>query len=137
MVTRRKLGLKNQTQGINAETFVMSKLKKNGWIVIPTKGSKSPLDIIAHHKKKKLWWGIQVKSTNTKMSFDFDSLAEICKELYMNPVLALVKIEKLRDAQFCMKKSGRFYHVLEDGSIYHPLGEEWDCVAFKSKIASG
>jgi len=69
------------------------------------------------------------------MTFDNESLASMCNDLYLRPVLAYVKATKPRDVQFCMKKSGRFYHVLEDGSIYHPLGEEWDCVAFKSKIS--
>ena len=36
-----------------------------------------------------------------------------------------------------MKKRGRYYHVLEDGEMYHPFGEEWDCVAFQSKITIG
>ena len=112
----------------------MNKLKKTSWVVIPTAGSKSPLDLIAYHKRKKLWWGIQVKSTNSSMSFDPRSMSEICRDLHLTPVLAYVKT-KPRDAQFCMKKSGRLFHVFEDGTIYHPLGEEWDCVAFQSKIS--
>ena len=137
MKNKKIRGRKNQKQGIDSEKFVLNKLKKHGWTVIPTKGSKSPIDIFAYNKVKKLWWGIQVKSTNTKMSFDFDSLSEICKELYLTPVLVFVKIDKNRDAQFCMKKRGRNFHVYEDGTIYHPLGDEWDCVAFKSKISLG
>jgi hypothetical protein len=132
---KKQIGRKNQKQGVNAEIFVMSKLKQNGWTTIPTQGSKSPLDIIAHHRKKKLWWGIQVKSTNSNMTFDNESLSQLCHELYLTPVLAHVKATKPRDAQFCMKKSGRFYHVFEDGRINHPLGEDWDCMAFKSKIS--
>lgn len=132
---KKRLGRKNQKQGANAESFVMNKLKSKGWTVIPTQGSKSALDLIAHQKKKRLWWGIQVKSTNTNMTFDNDSLSALCDDLYLVPVLAYVKATKPRDAQFCMKKSGRFYHVLEDGTTYHPLGGEWDCMAFKSKIS--
>ncbi|MBI5377650.1 MAG: hypothetical protein HZA82_03405 [Thaumarchaeota archaeon] len=113
----------------------MAKLKQRGWTVIPTQGSKSPLDIIAYNKRKKLWWGIQVKSTNANMTFDNESLDSLCKDLHLKPVLAFVKAVKPRDAQFCMKKSGRFYHVFEDGSIIHPLGEDWDCIAFKAKIS--
>lgn len=122
-------------QGREAELFVTNKLKKMGWIVIPTDGSKSPIDLIAHNPRKKLWWGIQVKSTNSPMSFDPDSLSDICRELYFVPVLAHVKAVKPRDVQFCMKKSGRYYHVFENGDVYHPLGEDWDCMAFQSKIS--
>lgn len=135
MKSRKRIGRKNQKQGIDAESFVMNKLKKHGWIVIPTQGSKSPLDLIAHNTRKKQWWGIQVKSTNSSMSFDPASLSDICRDLYLIPILAHVKITKPRDVQFCMKKSGRYYHVFESGEIYHPLGEDWDCMAFQSKIS--
>ncbi len=68
------------------------------------------------------------------MTFDFDALSSICRDLQITPVLAYVKVTNVRDVQFCMSKSGRFYHVLEDGTSYHPLGLDWDCIAFKSKI---
>lgn len=134
---RKKLGKKNQKQGTDAELFVIKKLSKKGWNVIPTKGSKSPMDLIAYHRRKKLWWGLQVKSTVSKMTFDMDSLSDICKDLHFDPVLVYVKVDRFRDAQFCMKKDRKYYHVYEDGEIYHPLGEGWDCVAFKSKISIG
>lgn len=134
---RKLLGARNQKQGTDSEIFVMKKLQKNGWTVIPTKGSKSPLDIIAYHKKKKIWWGVQVKSTAGKMTFDIDAVADICHDLHFIPVLAYVKSKKPREAHFCLKKQRKLYHVFEDGESYHPLGEDWDCVAFKAKISVG
>ena len=89
MKNRKRIGRKNQKQGTDAESFVMNKLKKHGWTVIPTQGSKSPMDLISYHKKKKLWWGIQVKSTNNNMTFDNDSLSALCDDLYLIPVLSL------------------------------------------------
>ncbi len=135
MKSRKQLGRNNQKQGIEGESFVINKLKQNGWIIIPTQGSKSPLDLLAHNPRKKQWWGIQVKSTNSAMSFDPDSLTNICRDLHFIPVLAHVKATKPRDVQFCMKKNGRYYHVFENGQIYHPIGEDWDCMGFQSKIS--
>ena len=91
MNKKKNLGKENQKQCSEAEIFVMNKLRKKGWTLIPTKGSKSPVDIIAYNKKKNLWWGIQVKSTKARMSFNFNSLLDICHALYFVPVLALVK----------------------------------------------
>ena len=130
----KQLGSKNQKQGIKGELFVMKKLCSKGWIVIPTSGSKSAIDLIAFHKKKKKWWGIQVKTTTSNLSFDFDRLSSICYKLYFTPVLALVKVGKIRDCQFCMKKNRVFYHVSEDETFKHPLGSDWDCDTFKQIV---
>jgi len=135
MQRARAVGIKNFSQGSEAEILVMNKLKAERWIVIPTQGSKSPIDIIAYHKRKQKWWGIQVKSTGGTMIFDPINMAEICGLLYLTPVFAYVKTGKRREIYFCMMKSGRLYHVFEDGSISHLLGADIDCRAFRQKIA--
>lgn len=135
MKNRKKIGRKNQKQGTEGELLVMKNLRKNGWTVIPTPASKSPLDIIAHHKRKNLWWGIQVKSTKTGMTFNPKRLADECNNLYMTPVVGFVKVGKIRDVAFCMWKRGVFYHVLENGIDQHLLGTKWDCRYFEAKIS--
>jgi hypothetical protein len=137
---KKKIGSRSQKQGAEAESLVIRKLQKSGWTVIPTKASKSPLDLIAYNKRKRLWWGIQVKSATSGMTFDPKRLANICLDLYLDPVLAFVKVKKLRDVQFCMQKNGRLYHILEKGTFsnhknYHILGAQWDCAYFDSKIS--
>lgn len=135
MKNRKKIGRRNQRQGTKGELLVMKNLRKNGWTVIPTPASKSPLDIIAYHKRKKLWWGIQVKSTKTGMTFNPKRLADECDNLYMIPVVGFVKVGKIRNVAFCMWKRGGFYHVLENGTDNHLLGTKWDCRYFEPKIS--
>jgi hypothetical protein len=60
--------------------------------------------------------------------------ASICTDLHFSPVLAFVGISKRRTIGMCMQKSSKLYHVLEDGSVYHPLGTDWVCELFKTKI---
>jgi hypothetical protein len=135
MVRARATGINNVNQGSAAEILVMKKLRDERWIVIPTQGSKSPIDVIAYHRRKQKWWGIQVKSTGAAMIFDPTDMAEICGRLYLTPVFAYVRTGKRREVYFCMMKSGRLYHVFEDGSISHLLGADVDCRAFRQKIA--
>ena len=135
MLNSKRIGRRNQKQGNYAEIFVINNLRKRRRTVIPTRGSKSPLDIIAYHKRKQHWWGIQVKSTSAGMTFDMKELTSICRQLHFTPVLAYVKERKHRELYFCMRKAGRFYHVFEDENDNHLLGEDVDCVAFSTKIS--
>lgn len=130
------IGRRSQKQGTEAETFVMNKLKKNGWIVIPTRGSKSPLDLIAYHKRKNFWWGIQIKSSRKNASYSIKDLSQICYQLYLDSVLAFVKVGRMRTVTFCKWKNGTLYHVYEDGRDDHILGESktHECFAFEPKI---
>lgn len=128
------IGRRSNKQGISSEQLVAEKLRSSGWTVIPTKGSKSPIDLLAHHRRKKLWWGVQVKSSKAGMTFDVEALSDICDDLHFSPVLAFVGISKRRTVGLCMQKASRFYHVLEDGTEYHPLSNDWVCELFKTKI---
>ncbi len=134
----KQQGHKSQKQGFKAETFVMKKLKKQGWTVMPTKASKSPIDIFAHHTEKKLWWGIQVKSSKNNLNFAVDSLENICKLLHFKPVLAYVKIKKTRTVEYCMWDKGSLYHVYENGKDTHLAGSnvKHECLTFELKIGT-
>jgi len=131
-----RIGKISQKQGLDAESFVMNKLKKNGWTVIPTKGSKSPIDIMAHHKRKNFWWGIQVKSSRKNNTYPIKELMQICYQLYLDSVFAFVKVGKKRSVTFCKWKNGTLYHVYEDGVGDHVVGESitHECIAFEPKI---
>lgn len=138
MVNKARIGRKSQKQGARAERFVIRKLKQYGWTVISTKASKSKIDILAHHTKKDLWWGIQVKSSKKNTSFPIKDLARICNQLYFEPVFAFVKIGKKRTVTFCKWKNGTLYHVYEDGKYTHVLGESktHECLVFEPKIGT-
>lgn len=123
----KRRGRKSNKQGVDSETLVADKLKSNGWVVIRTKGSKSPIDLLAHHRRKKLWWGVQVKSSVAGMTFDVDALSDICSELHFTPVLAFVGISKRRLIGFCMQKASKLYHMSEDVVL---------CITRSAKIGS-
>lgn len=126
-----------QKQGSDAESFIAKKLTSMGWRVIPTPGSKSPIDLLAYHKGRRKWWGIQVKSIRNTFSYDFDPLSRLCNELHFVPILAWVDPRNRGSAEFAMRRRNRFYHVSENGTEKHPLGEDWDCGAFKAKLSIG
>lgn len=136
MKNKKSLGRKNQRQGTAAEKLVMNKLKKSGWTIIPTDRSRSPIDIFAYNKKKSMWWGIQVKSSKKNQILHIRKLSSICNELYLDSILAFVKIGKMRNVTFCKWKNDTFYHVYEDGIGEHIAGESktHECIAFEPLV---
>lgn len=133
---QKRRGRKNQEQGSQSEKLVMKKLRKNGWICIPTSGSRSAIDILAYHRRRNLWWGIQVKSSGSSKTYDYERLSDLCNQLYMTPILAIVGRDRNgRFVGLCKVKNSKYYHMNEDGTIYHPIpSDDLTCRYFKPKI---
>lgn len=129
--TRSRIGSRNTKQGSAAEQLVLRTLRKYGWTVIPTIGSRSPIDVFAYHNRRKDRWALQVKSSIANMTFDLEQISEISSKLHMKPGIAYVRQGKRRrELYFCISQEGKTCHVFPDGQ-YHVFGTKPDCGVFK------